>query len=359
MFFVLMAFVFGFLVLYGSDPEKGWSASSRAIIRVFQMMIGAADHPTWFEAEDMATTFPMDPIGTMGTLYFVGFNFLVTIVLLNLLIAIMSNSYERVAEKAEIELIRARAQQLVDLETLFVKTGKKKNPIRKWIRKFLCCCCISKVGENEEPEEADLYDEAFPKVLHILYQLDDYNLEVVDQLDKVDDDDAFQALRDQIGDLNRNLIEAIASSQRETNEKIARLENIIGSVLKLEEKNKILLMNETEERKKEIEMFEKAQKKATLERRRTQLQLGVLNVMKSSNGKSKTPDFTPVPRPSTVSPQALKTMSKKASSPALLKKRSQHDQWSKMFKSKMSEIDQQIENQKVKVKKVQSGIPQL
>ena len=52
-------------------------------------------------------------------------------------------------------------------------------------------------------------------------------------------------------------------------------------------------------------------------------------------------------------------MSKKASSPALLKKRSQHDQWSKMFKSKMSEIDQQIENQKVKVKKVQSGIPQL
>ena len=106
-------------------------------------------------------------------------------------------------------------------------------------------------------------------------------------------------------------------------------------------------------------MFEKAQKKATLERRRTQLQLGVLNVMKSSNGKSKTPDFTPVPRPSTVSPQALKTMSKKASSPALLKKRSQHDQWSKMFKSKMSEIDQQIENQKVKVKKVQSGIPQL
>ena len=232
------------------------------------MLFGTAEHPDWFEEEELEESFPTDWRGTFGTSYFLGFFFFTTIVMLNLLIAIMSNSYEKVAQKAEVELTRARAQELVDLELIFVRKGKMKNRFHRMLQKCvkrLFCCFTARTpvlqGDEVEAGDKDMYEEAFPNVLHVLYKLDDYNTEVVDQLAKMEDEDALHVLQDKIANMHQNLLEAIASNQKNTNEVLSRLQSRIDKVVKMEKENKRMLAKDQHIMQKNSLYFQKDSKK--------------------------------------------------------------------------------------------------
>ncbi len=142
------------------------------------------------------------------------------------------------------------------------------------------------------------------------------------------------------------------------------MENAVASLLKVEEKNKFLLESEKEERKKEIQMFQKAQDDARRDKRRTDLQMSALHLMQSRNKLAATDGV----RHQTPKKYELVTSDhspSKSASPTkygikrpgenLRIMKAKHDKWNEMFQEKMNEVDQQIENQKSKLKKFQDS----
>mmetsp|Transcript_37622 Transcript_37622/g.106269 ORF Transcript_37622/g.106269 Transcript_37622/m.106269 type:complete len:1580 (-) Transcript_37622:421-5160(-) len=83
-------------------PPDFWSV----LLRVYGMMLGDFKH-SWFAKL---------PLPAVGQVLWVIFMFLEMILLLNLLIALMGDSYEKVQEKSKIEALRERAGLLVEME---------------------------------------------------------------------------------------------------------------------------------------------------------------------------------------------------------------------------------------------------
>eukprot|EP00877_Chromochloris_zofingiensis_P011810 jgi/Chrzof1/6883/Cz02g02020.t1 len=90
----------------GSDVSASFGDWKRTVVTVYAMMLGA------FQVTDFYST----PYSGLSICVFMLFSLLVMMVLLNLIIAIISNVYERSYEGRNQQFIRARAEILCELE---------------------------------------------------------------------------------------------------------------------------------------------------------------------------------------------------------------------------------------------------
>lgn len=116
--FLLIGFAFGFIVLFQreeGDIGQDFSSLYRACLTLFAYLLGA------FELEQFDDTrYPQVAFGL-----FVAYELVMTIVLLNLLIAIMGDSYDRIKERESTTFLIAKAAIIEDMECINVKKLRK------------------------------------------------------------------------------------------------------------------------------------------------------------------------------------------------------------------------------------------
>lgn len=62
----------------------------------------------------------------VGIVFFLVYMFLMAIIFLNLLIAIMADSYDRIITSRKVEFLKARARAIHDVETMMTNERQKK-----------------------------------------------------------------------------------------------------------------------------------------------------------------------------------------------------------------------------------------
>ena len=102
---IIFAFTMGFKVLYRGDTVF---ANFEAFETVYNMMYGLTDMEFFLQYDD-------EVIGTAGRILIAVFLFFVVIVMLNMLIAIMADSFDNVQENLQIQSFKAKARVSADL----------------------------------------------------------------------------------------------------------------------------------------------------------------------------------------------------------------------------------------------------
>ncbi|KAG2451828.1 hypothetical protein HYH02_003604 [Chlamydomonas schloesseri] len=122
-FFALLAMIFGgfaiaFAVLLGES-----NTYEAVAFKLFSVMLGDWQYDYLMDMiyEDQAWYVPR-----LSVLLMSAYGILMLIVLVNLLIAIMNDTYDRIKETEEIEVLHNRARLIVDLESLLTKDMRDK-----------------------------------------------------------------------------------------------------------------------------------------------------------------------------------------------------------------------------------------
>ncbi|CAD7696018.1 unnamed protein product [Ostreobium quekettii] len=121
-FAILFGFGIAFFVVFRHDVEENEDVSSqfgsvdRALFTTFGMMLGEFDIQLFY-----TTKLPF-----VSLALFVVYMMAMMIVLLNLLIAIMGDTYDRVKNVEEVAFLRSRASVIDDIESMLSESAKRK-----------------------------------------------------------------------------------------------------------------------------------------------------------------------------------------------------------------------------------------
>ena len=103
-----------------SDEASGYSNAGEALLTGFALMLGD------FDLQEFAAS--LSP--TLMRILFVVFMLLVNIVLLNLLIAIMGDVFDRVQDSAKAQYLYSLAKIILEYDTLIPQTVRTANPLK-------------------------------------------------------------------------------------------------------------------------------------------------------------------------------------------------------------------------------------
>jgi len=140
----VFAYAHGFYVLYrlGGGADGGYDGWI-VVLTMYRAMVSDFDFSTLGEGSETQYV--------LGVIYLCSFTFFVSIVMLNLLIALMGDIYAGVQENVENEWLLERAKIILELEP-FLSTADKasKENFPSWVH-VLCA------ASSEEDVEADNY----------------------------------------------------------------------------------------------------------------------------------------------------------------------------------------------------------
>jgi len=115
---IIIAFSHGLFLLFRPQTQSVYS-SWGVLFVLYRAMLGD------FEVDDFAA----NPSSGLVTLYFVLFTFLVTVVMLNLLIAVMADIYQRVQRNVENEWLVERTKIILELEAVLPKVVRRSETL--------------------------------------------------------------------------------------------------------------------------------------------------------------------------------------------------------------------------------------
>lgn len=105
--------------------KTSFSSIPRSFATVFGYALGDFDFEVLYDVE-----YPNDDFQTpqkfAAMIFFIVYLFAMGVILLNLLIAVMSDSYNRVTNDQEAEFLKARAESIHDAETMMSSRTKRK-----------------------------------------------------------------------------------------------------------------------------------------------------------------------------------------------------------------------------------------
>lgn len=129
--FLLFGFGIGFIILFQheeGDIGNDFKSLTRACLTLFAYLLGAFDLDQFDD-----TRYPSVAYGL-----FIVFEIVMTVVLLNLLIAIMGDSYDRIKERESTTFLIAKAAVIEDMECINVK--KLNKLVISSERRIIRCC---------------------------------------------------------------------------------------------------------------------------------------------------------------------------------------------------------------------------
>jgi len=128
---VIFAFshAFKMLAIIDTDNFDQYDSVGSSILTQYRMIIGDFDISSFLS--------PTEASQGIGIVFFIAFTLLVSIILLNLLIAIMSNSYDNIQENAKAEWLAELAEILIEIDHFFLLPSEKNN--KKFFPKFVRC----------------------------------------------------------------------------------------------------------------------------------------------------------------------------------------------------------------------------
>ena len=146
---VVVGFALSFYVLYrsGTYDELGYSTPFMSIFSGYTLMLGD------FDISEFTGSVSFLSIGFLFTV----FTLLINIVLLNLLIALMGDIFDRIQENAQAEFLYGRACIILEFESLLSESYKKENldMFPKWLQ------VLVPAGSDEKEKGGDLGTESW------------------------------------------------------------------------------------------------------------------------------------------------------------------------------------------------------
>lgn len=137
---VLLGFGLAFFVLFlwesGDDVDQAFGTLPRSCFSTFAMLLGLFDLEVFYEMEHNETT---------AFFLFFFYVMAMVLVLLNLLISIMSDSFDRVKQYEETTFIKAKARMLEDMEMSY---SNKQGPFPKFFHILVPHC-----GDEDDGRE--------------------------------------------------------------------------------------------------------------------------------------------------------------------------------------------------------------
>lgn len=166
MLVILVGFATAFHLLY-MQPELAGSMDMeeldltfgtpvRTALTVYDMLLGSYDVSLLRFSSSPALAWTL----------FVCFSFLMTIVLLNLLISILGDSFDRVQERADVEWRRERALLLVEMEQLIPKDPATRRTYMSLVG-AQCAPAASRVRSAYSSSQPHCLPRRYPQILHI------------------------------------------------------------------------------------------------------------------------------------------------------------------------------------------------
>ena len=118
---IMIGFGVAFFVLFrhdheSSDVKDNFGRVDQTLIRMFAMMLGDFDVEVFYESNRAYIALPL----------FILYMIIMMIVLLNLLIAIMGDSFDRVKSNEELFFMKARASVIDDVESMLSKAKRRQ-----------------------------------------------------------------------------------------------------------------------------------------------------------------------------------------------------------------------------------------
>ncbi|GMH53823.1 hypothetical protein TrST_g8090 [Triparma strigata] len=123
----MIGFAFAFYVLYQGKADYDGIQHRSPFLSLFSsyaLLLGNFDVNELEESSSFVIT----------VFLFVGFSFFINIIMLNLLIAIMGDIFDRIQENAVAEFLFARANILLEIEATF---GEKEKTKTEWYSRWL------------------------------------------------------------------------------------------------------------------------------------------------------------------------------------------------------------------------------
>eukprot|EP00456_Euglypha_rotunda_P081705 TRINITY_DN7993_c0_g1_i9.p1 TRINITY_DN7993_c0_g1~~TRINITY_DN7993_c0_g1_i9.p1 ORF type:complete len:216 (-),score=25.84 TRINITY_DN7993_c0_g1_i9:222-869(-) len=149
----IVAFAHGFFLLFRSGGDEGAVFDNWIVLlTMYTSMLGGFDFSTLAGGDQTQYT--------LGTIYLSVFIFFVSIVMLNLLIALMGDIYSGVQENVENEWLLERAKIILDLEPFISEADKRnKENFPSWVH-------ILTATSTEEDSGPDNYYFQLSKTIH-------------------------------------------------------------------------------------------------------------------------------------------------------------------------------------------------
>ena len=139
----------------GDDGEGDpFSTFGETLLTMYRMMLGDFERD-WFSSKES------DTVALVAVMLFIIFTFMVMVLLLNMLIAIISDSYDYAMIRAEQLFLQARIDLAAELVAVGVATSDAKNyawiPNLRWFDSVFRFS--RKVDDDEEDPDAHLFEE--------------------------------------------------------------------------------------------------------------------------------------------------------------------------------------------------------
>ena len=205
-------------------PPGFWTV----FLRVYGMMLGDFKH-SWFAKV---------PIPLVGQFLWVIFMFLEMVLLLNLLIALMGDSYEKVQEKSKVEALRERAGLLVEMEMVIeYLLGErfllKHNYCPRWLHAVLPKEAMSSDGASRQREWSGVAGTIKSDIEASMTQL---KTQIRDEMDRLHDA-LSRELQDKMRNMMQSMNDALANAQRQRGV-LDAFSNMYNQSTKLQTENK-------------------------------------------------------------------------------------------------------------------------
>merc|ERR1711916_194314 len=133
LFVVLVGFANAFYLVYRRTTVE-WLSLGAALLSSYRMMFGDYETAVFADENEM---FPRATEQAVFTVLFVLFLLVVVIILMNLLIAILSDTYTKVQENAENEWRLEQAKVIVEIETYFLRGRQLATLFPRWVQVLL------------------------------------------------------------------------------------------------------------------------------------------------------------------------------------------------------------------------------
>jgi len=149
LFLTIIAYSHGFYLIHIAgyfDPQLNYDTFPHALITQYQMLLGQFDVSQLYSL--------MNYVQFIAIFFWVTFSLIIVIILLNLLIALMSNAYEQVEQNAAEEWMVELADILVDIQDFSLLPWEKRG-YSEWFPKWIHCIVPTSVVEVENKEKEE------------------------------------------------------------------------------------------------------------------------------------------------------------------------------------------------------------
>ncbi|GMH40202.1 hypothetical protein BSKO_08106 [Bryopsis sp. KO-2023] len=136
----LVSFALAFYILFRQEEKVEFNRVWHSIVSMFSFMLGGFDFHVFFESRHAVA----------AVCFFVLYEFIMAIMLLNLLIAIMTDSYSKVMENEHLWNLCSKAQIIDELETTLPKWL-----VRRWNPSYVH---ILKISPRRQVDMGSLHD---------------------------------------------------------------------------------------------------------------------------------------------------------------------------------------------------------